>query len=195
MTIQTKIVTGMSLEDFLESSSLHPFELINGKQKLLMPTISIHSEIIRILFLALYLYAVETAAGEVFNETTFILPDPHNRNWVQGSRTPDVMLYSGTRLADYKAETPDWRKRPYALVPDLAIEVVSPTDRYSDIDEKIDVYLQDGVRLIWVIDPERRKVTIHAPDLENPLVLRGDANLTGGDLLPGFQIALATLFI
>jgi Uma2 family endonuclease len=195
METLAKTETGMSLEDFLEAYHIQPFELINGERKLLMTNVVIHGKIIGILIFALKIYIIEQQMGEVLSETTFILPDTHNRNWVKGSRSPDVMFYCGNRAAEYEAVTPDWRIRPYPIVPDLVVEVVSPTDRYSDINAKVQTYLRDGVRLIWVIDPQSRIVTIHAPDLENPLVLHGDATLTGGEVLPGFQITLATLFV
>jgi Uma2 family endonuclease len=185
---------GMPLDEFLEIGNTQPFELINGQRKPKLPTVFGHSEVIRIMFLALYMHVVSRLAGEVFTETTFILPDRSDANWVEGSRIPDVMFYSGNRIATYKTEHADHRSRPLALVPDLVVEVVSPTDKYSDIDEKVDAYLLDGVRLIWVLDPQRRKAAVHAPDQEQPIHLAGDAVLDGGDVLPGFQIALTKLF-
>jgi Uma2 family endonuclease len=79
-------------------------------------------------------------------------------------------------------------------VPYLVAEVVSPTDKFSELDEKIDAYLADGVRLIWVIDPQRRKAIVYRPDAEQPTHLSGAGVLDGSDVLPGFQIALSALF-
>jgi Uma2 family endonuclease len=122
------------------------------------------------------------------------LPDSYNPNWVAGSRIPDIVFFVKERFAEYKAATPDWGDRPYAIVPDLVIEVVSPNDQYSDIDAKVDLYLADGVRIVWVIDPQRRKVHVHTSDRDDPHVLKGDEMLKGGDVLPGFEIALTKLF-
>lgn len=140
------------------------------------------------------LHVTTKLLGEVFSETTFVLPDTDDANWVIGSRIPDIMFYTGDRIAEYIAKTPDWRSRPVLLVPDFVIEVISPTDAFSDVDKKIDAYLADGVRLIWVIDPQRRKAFIHAPDMEQPRQLTGDAVLDGEDVIPGFQIVLSKLF-
>lgn len=74
------------------------------------------------------------------------------------------------------------------------IEVVSPTDKVSQLDEKIDAYLLDGVRLIWVIDPQRYKAAVHAPDLEHPLQIKRDGVLDAGDVISGFKISLSELF-
>lgn len=191
-SIQTRV--GMPLDEFLEAFNQQPFELINGEKIIKMPNMFFHSELIRRLFLALYNWAVAKKAGEVFTETTFILPGHYDSSWVEGSRIPDLMFYSGDRIEHYKQENPDHRFKPLALVPDLVIEVVSPNDKASELGTKIDTYLADGVRLIRVIDPQRRKVHIHEPDNERVMQLSGEAILDGGELLPGFQIALPKLF-
>lgn len=185
---------GMPLSEFLEQSNEQPFELINGERIVKMPNVAGHSEMIRALFLALYLFVKSKLLGEVYSETTFVLPDADESNWVSGSRIPDIMYYARNRISEYKASNPDWRGKPFAIVPDFVIEVVSPTDKFSDLDAKIDAYLADGVRLIWVIDPQRRKAFIHAPDMEQPRYLAGNAVLDGEDVIPGFQVELAKLF-
>lgn len=190
--ITTRI--GMPLDEFIELSNDQPFELINGERIPKMPTVFGHSDMIRQLFRMLDSFTQAHDLGEVFFETTFILPDADDANWVEGSRIPDVMFFAGDRIQQYKAEHPDHRNRPPALVPYLVIEVVSPTDKVTDLDKKIDAYLLDGVRLIWVLNPERRKATVHAPDLEQPIHLKSDGVLDAGDVIPGFKIALSTLF-
>lgn len=189
-----KTRVGMPLDEFLELSHEQPFDLINGERIPLMSGVAVHGETIRALFLAIWLYISTKLLGDVITETTFILPDTYDSNWVEGSRTPDVMYYAAGRLQAYKAQTPDWQARPYALVPDFVAEVVSPNDKVSELDKKIDAYLADGVRLIWVIDPQRRKAVVYAPDLEQPIHLAGDAVLDGGDVIPGFQVPLSKLF-
>jgi len=62
-----------------------------------------------------------------------------------------------------------------------------------DIAEKVREYLDRGVRLVWVIDPEDRTVTVHAPN-EEARVLAETDTLTGGDVLPEFQVLVADLF-
>lgn len=184
---------GMPLTDFLEAVHQQPFDFINGEKRWLMPTMFGHGELIRILFRLLDSYLGYGKEGEVFAEVTFILPGRADRDWVLGSRTPDVMVFVGGRLAEYRAAYPDYRQRPLALVPDLVIEIISPTDTVSDLDEKIDAYLVDGVRLIWAIDPQRRKAVVYAPERQ-PLHLSGEDGLDGEDVLPGFQVSLKSLF-
>ncbi len=190
--VQTRV--GMPLDEFIRLGNEQPFELINGERRRKLPNVAGHSEVIHTLLWGVKANVTTTGSGSVFGETTFILPDAYDSNWVQGSRTPDVMYYQADRLAAYKAVTPDWRGRPYALVPDFVAEVVSPTDVYSEVDEKVDLYLADGVRLVWVLDPQRRKAIVYAPDLEQPIHLAGDAVLDAGDVIPGFRVSLKELF-
>lgn len=190
MTTTTRV--GMPLDEFVELGNQQPFELINGERIPKLPNVFGHSEIIRLLFRLLDAYALARQAGDAYNETTFILPDAYDSGWVSGSRIPDLMFYVGDRVTRYKEQTPDYRERPLALVPDLVIEVVSPNDKVVELDAKIDLYLADGVRLIWVFSPQSRKVTVHATDLENPVVLKD--RLDGGDVLPGFSLDLQKFF-
>jgi Uma2 family endonuclease len=189
--LQTKI--GMPLNEFMEAVEAQPFELINGERRIKLPNVFGHSEVIRFLFLLLYQFTKLKGEGEVYSETTFIMPDRIDSNWVIGSRIPDLMVFIGNRIADYKSKTSSYRSHPLALVPDLVIEVVSPNDKVVELDEKIDAYLLDGVRLIWVIDPQRRKATVYAPDMEQPHHLTINDVLEGGDVLPGFAVKLVDI--
>jgi Uma2 family endonuclease len=99
-----------------------------------------------------------------------------------------VAFFSNERL---KREP---RPTGYSTVaPDLCVEIVSPGDRWSDLADKVDEYLAAGVRLVWVIDPARRKAHVYAPK-RPPQVLQGKQKLDGEDVLPGFKLALDKLF-
>ena len=78
--------------------------------------------------------------------------------------------------------------------PTLAVEVLSPSDQHRDIVEKIELYLAAGVPLVWVIDPDLRVVHVHRPN-EEPVSYNIRQQLTAEPHLPGFQIAVADLFI
>lgn len=81
----------------------------------------------------------------------------------------------------------------WAGVPDLALEVVSPTDRAEEIHNKVQEYLEAGVVLVWVLWPRRKMVTVHAPGIDGR-ELRAEEVLDGGRVLPGFTIRVAELF-
>jgi Uma2 family endonuclease len=185
----------MTIDEFVRLyADEGPFEIIDGARIPLSPQISGSSTVAKMLYDAILLYLREREIGEVYFETVFILPATYSAQWVFGSRTPDILVYAGDRLAQYKASTPNWQDKPFMLVPDLVAEIVSPTDNLNDVDRKIDAYLADGVRVVWQVNPTRRKVSIHLPGSDQQTNLSGGAILTGGDLLPGFQIALAALF-
>jgi Uma2 family endonuclease len=79
------------------------------------------------------------------------------------------------------------------LPPDLAVEVVSPNDRVSELDEKIDEYLRAGVSLIWIMNPETQKVQVWRRD-GSVIPLRAEDELSGEDVVPGFRCRVVDLF-
>ena len=103
------------------------------------------------------------------------------------------MFYAADLIKTYRTENPDWKDKPFVLVPKLAVEVVSKNDSYSDITRKVELYLQDGVQVVWVIDPKREQVTVYAPDTPTQF-LSGGNTLSGGEIIPDFEISVAELF-
>lgn len=79
---------------------------------------------------------------------------------------------------------------PFA--PDLAMAIVSPTDRLSDVTSKVVDYIDAGARLVWIIDPVTRTASVHR-SRSDVIMLRDSDTLDGGDVLPGFRLALAEL--
>ena len=77
--------------------------------------------------------------------------------------------------------------------PVLVVEVVSPTDRASDIVERIDDYLDAGARLIWVVYPSGQQVVEYNSPGESRILRPGD-RLDGGDVLPGFSCPVDAIF-
>ena len=79
------------------------------------------------------------------------------------------------------------------MAPDLAAEVLSPSDRMTDALSKITMYLQAGVRLVWLIDPESRTVVVFRSYAAPARRVAGDV-LDGGEVLPGFSVPVAEIF-
>jgi Uma2 family endonuclease len=79
------------------------------------------------------------------------------------------------------------------VAPDLAVEVLSPTDRAGELAHKVGEYLAVGVRLLWVIDPEKGTGVVYRPGAP-PRIVRKDGALDGADVVPGFSCPLAGLF-
>ena len=99
---------------------------------------------------------------------------------------PDVSLDAPGTVAGSDRGFPD---QP----PLLAVEVLSPDNTRREVERKVGIYLGAGVALVWVVDPKPRTVSVHQPGRE-PRVLGGDDVLEGGEVLPGFAVALAHLF-
>lgn len=185
-------VQDLTLEEFSRLYDQEgPFEIIDGERLPKMPNIARHSLMIRMLFVLLYQHSIANALGEVFNETTFVLT--HGSSWVKGSRIPDLMFFSAEKWAQYTAATEGWEDKPFVLLPDLVIEVVSPNDLYSDIQSRVNRYLGDGIRKVWVVDPRRKQVMVYDGSGHYSTLGMADT-LTGNDVLPGFTVALNELF-
>jgi len=181
----------MTVEEFVRLYDKEgPFELVNGERIALSPNVSEHGVITMQLVSALLDYQKTTHRSQVFTEMPFVLVE--ESDWVKGSRVPDLMVFLEDRLSAHKAATPDWGQKPFLLVPDIAVEIISPNDLYGDVDDKVKGYLDDGVRNVWVINPRRKNVTIYRPGRFE--ILTGEDTLRGGEILPGFSLALAELF-
>lgn len=180
----------LSLDDFIRLYDQEgAFEFIDGERIPVMPPIAIHGYLLRTLFRLLDAFCRAHERGEVFQELPFVIT--YNAQWVKGSRVPDLMMFAAARWSDHLARTPDWAGKPFILVPDLAVEIVSTHDLYTDIQDKVDRYLDDGVRMVWVIDPQRQRVNVYRQHFHCSL-FRQDT-LDGEDVLPGLRIPLQDL--
>ena len=103
-------------------------------------------------------------------------------------RAPDAAFVAAHRIPDAGIPASYW---PFA--PDLAVEVVPPSDRLADVQAKVAEYFAAGARQVWVIDPASRTVHAHRSP-RRAEVFGGDGTLTGGDLLPEFRCEVRSLF-
>lgn len=116
------------------------------------------------------------------NDTSLILErDPDT------VRGPDVVLYTQVRRYD------DLRVRWSDEPPTLAVEVLSPNDRWGTMTRRIAQFLQRGVAMVWLVDPEGRTLTVYRAN-QLPQVLEGDDELTCEDVLPDFRCRIAEVF-
>ena len=101
-------------------------------------------------------------------------------------RAPDVWFVRADRIPV------EVRDEFFPGSPDLAVEVLSPSDRFAAVVEKALDYLAAGTRLVWVIDPKGRTAAVFHPDGSAHL-LGEDDSLDGGEVLPGFSVMLRDL--
>jgi len=109
-------------------------------------------------------------------------------------RSPDSTV--GIDLVYVSAEIAAQESDETTLIdgaPILAVEILSPSDKQEEIDEKVDTYLEAGVRVVWVVDPHDRTVLIYRPQAE-PELFNVRQELSGDPELPGFRVAVSEIF-
>ncbi len=104
-------------------------------------------------------------------------------------RSPDVAFVSAERIPASGLPKGFWHGAP-----DLAVEVRSPSDRTADVLRKVAEFLEAGTRLVWVLDPERRSAVVYRAD-GTVAAFGADGILDGEDVLPGFSLALAEVWV
>ncbi|MCI0680579.1 MAG: Uma2 family endonuclease [Gemmataceae bacterium] len=137
------------------------------------------------LFLRLGVFVEQHSLGQALSEAVFILDSERDLR-----RRPDVAFVSKERwpLDRPLPETGDWR-----VVPDLAVEVISPNDDVESLFEKLKEYFRYNVRQVWIVLPREQEVLVFdSPTAHHTLTAGQD--LDGGDIIPGFRLSLAELF-
>jgi Uma2 family endonuclease len=130
----------------------------------------------------LYEYTERTGAGTVLGVMGFVVEeDPAT------VRGPDLALVRPERLPASGYASTFWR-----LGPDLAVEILSPSNRRRKIQQKLREYFASGTRLAWVVDPGKRIIEVHQPSAEPRLLGMADT-LDGGDVQPSFRLPVARI--
>ncbi len=142
-----------------------------------------HSWVARNLNRALDRFVEEHSLGLVVFDTGFLLSD-----LPPTVRGPDVAFLSGEHLP---SEGPP--KGFWTTAPELAVEVLSPSNTAAKINDKVLEYLGAGTRLVWVVDPDTRCVTVYRSRKDVQVLTMEDV-LDGADVLPGFRLPLSELF-
>ena len=168
----------MTVEEFL-ASDLEGYEYVKGELVPMAPTSMEHGEISTNVAWYLQSHVRENQLGRIYtSDTAFRV----------GERVlvPDVAFVSTARL-------PEDRSKGSPVPPELAVEVVSPTDVHSRVAHKAFAYLDAGTRLVWVLDPVTKTVTVYRSETDITLLTRNDT-LTGEDVVEGFSCQVAALF-
>lgn len=161
------------------------YEVINGR-RVELPPMAVDSTYFNLALGSLmFLHARDHDLGHVVSETLFDF-----RPTVDQSRRPDLAFVS---FARWPRERRVPRQAAWDVVPDLAIEVVSPFDYAADVMGKVAEYFLVGVRQVWVIYPRQELVLIH-DSLKQLRGLGPGEVLDGGAVLSGFRLPVSTLF-
>lgn len=159
-------------------------ELIAGELRTVPPSGEEHGGLAAMFTTSLNAHVLANNLGRVFAaETGFLVAT--NPDTV---RAPAVAFVSAERL---RAELPAGGYRRGA--PDLAVEIVSPHDRYTEVEQKVAEWLAHGTKMVIVVNPRRRSLAVHRSDTE-VRYLTIDDQLDGEDIVPGWTMPVRDLF-
>ncbi len=180
----------VSVERFLEIIESPEYgdrivELVEGEIIEMSKPSGLHGQITMLVGAKIFNYVTDNTLGIVTAaETGFILErNPDGRDTVRGL---DVAYISGARAP---IVLPD---QLLDLAPDLAVEVISPSNKVADMHRKIRQLLAAGTALVWIVHPETRTVEVHTRS--GATTLEEDDTLSGGDVLPGFEVPVRDIF-
>ena len=183
--ITTKLMTAAEFYDWvlLPENQARQYELSRGRVVEMSRPGERHGFICVNVSTLLNLYARKRKKGYVLgNDAGIVLeraPDT--------VRGPDVVYFDKNKK--YDEMNPKFAED----MPALAVEVISPNDRIGKITRRVREFLKAGVRLIWVIDPEARDVTVYRPGQDDYVVAAGQ-ELTGDEVLPDFRTPVDEFF-
>lgn len=187
MAIQEQFI---SADRFLELVDMpeyqdHILELVEGELVDMPKPTRIHGVVTMRLANRIANFVDKHNLGEVsVGDPGFVLErNEYGRDTVRGL---DIAFVSKTK--DLGPPDFNW----YDLGPDLAVEVISPSNKADDIHFKVTQLLDAGTRLIWLVYPKSRTVVSHTA--EGAQTLREDDTLSGGDVLPGFELLVGDIF-
>jgi Uma2 family endonuclease len=172
----------ITIQEFERMAIDGRWELIDGEPIELSPAAGRSGWISGNVYRLLASHVRQSQLGWAFPpETGFVLFEDR-----QTVRSPDAAVVLGDRLA----ELPD---SFVPMAPDLAVEVLSPSDRMADALAKVAMYLQAGTPLVWLVNPATRTVVVFRSETD-PVTLGESDTLDGGDVLPGFSVPVAEIF-
>jgi Uma2 family endonuclease len=174
----------LSLADFeaLPKEDLHRLELVRGRVVREPRPAPLHAMVAGNVYFGLRSFVEPRGLGVVLADAGFLLAaDPPT------VRAPDVAWVSAGRLPSAAWGTGYWR-----LAPDIAVEVVSPTNRYGALRAKAAEYLGAGSRQVWIVDPPTKSAEIHERGSRRNVA--APHTLIPGDVLPGLTLPLSTIF-
>ncbi|HEX5505232.1 MAG TPA: Uma2 family endonuclease [Thermomicrobiales bacterium] len=181
MATTGKVTTADDLLRLPEDGQRH--ELIAGELHTMAPSGGEHGGITGRLTIRLGYYVVTHQLGEVFAaETGFLL-----------TTNPDTVLAPDAAFIANERLGADWVKGYWPGPPDLAVEVISPGDLYTEVEKKVATWLAHGARMVIVLNPRRRTVTVHRSPTEVRHLTENDV-LDGEDVVPGWTMLVRDLF-
>ncbi len=179
MTVVKKVWTD---DELLHLPCEGKVEVVNGELRVMPPAGLEQEDVGAALVEFLRAYVRQHGLGRVYmSQAGFRLPNGD-------VRSPDVSFVRTEKLPEGRSP-----KKFGTFPPDLAVEILAPDEKVEDYAAKVQEYLEWGVILVWVVDPERREVWVYRKGRE-PLRLTEAEALDGEDVIPGFRLPVSMLF-
>ena len=181
-TTERRIITAEEL--FSMPDDGYRYELVRGELRKMAPTGGEHGDISSNIHLNLGPHVRANNLGRTrIAESGFVLErDPDS------VRAPDVAFVRRERIEAIGRTTRFWPEAP-----DLAVEVISPNDRYTEVDEKVADWLAAGTGMVVVVNPRNRTVKVHRSPADAVTLTMADT-LDGADVVPGWRMPVAEIF-
>ena len=178
-----KVWTKAELEILPEEGFIH--EVVDGELVMSPKNDFFHGDICSELLTALRTFVRANRLGAVLDSSTGFWMK--NRN----CRAPDISFVTRARLraVGFRRTTREF----FPGAPDLAVEILSPSNTRAEIDERLRDFFESGAQIAWVIDPDKQRVEVCHPPTRRKLIGSGGL-LEGEHLLPGFNHPIADLF-
>jgi Uma2 family endonuclease len=178
--VTTKLLTAQDLWNMGDTGN--KYELIRGELVEVTPPNVTHGGLMVTIARLIGNYAKDHRHGKLYAGDVGVVIE-HDPDTVLG---PDLSFYVADRVPTVE---PVYFQTP----PDLTIEIVSPSNSAREIERKIGMYLEFGVRQVWIVYPGKRQVIVHSPE-RSPQTLNSDDRISGADILPGLVIEVADIF-
>lgn len=183
MAVTQRLMTAEELWDMPDIPGKQ-LELVRGELVEIPTPGAIHNVIVGLMSRLISAFASDHRLGVAFGDNMGYMlsrgPDT--------VRIPDVSFVAWEGVPETGIPEGNW-----LIPPDLAVEVVSPSDHADDVYDKAREHVESGVRIVWVLWPKRRAVSVHTRD-ERTAELGPDDTLEGDDVLPGFSVRVGDLF-
>jgi Uma2 family endonuclease len=162
----------------------HRYELVNGELIEMGNSGAKHGYVAIVLSSALFTVVLAKKLGAMFDSSTAFKMKSGNK------RSPDISFVAKERLQGLE-ELPDGFLEG---APDLAIEILSPTNTIEEIHAKLVEYFENGAQLVWIIHPNERYILVYRCAQEPDRLLKSTDFLDGEELIPSFSLPVAELF-
>ena len=182
MATKSELVTAQELLDMPDDG--YRYELVRGELVKMAPAGAQHGKIALSVGTSLRNYVRANGSGEAYAaETGFLIgTDPDH------VRAPDAAFVRQERV-EAAGEVQGY----FPGAPDLAVEVISPNDRFADVEEKVADWLAAGSAMVVLVNPRNRTATLRLPG-QSQVILTEQDTLDGGEVVPGWQVAVQEIF-